>query len=429
MHVCCIYTSEFLVPAINFPEKNVYIVNEYIIFPMGILYISSAIKEAGYGTTLNYIKDSSDISLSNIIEQLKEKNTKVIAISSVCEKDYIFIKGIIKSVKQKFPNIKIIIGGQYPTLVPNEVFNNEDVDAICIGEGEIAIVEYIRQVENNNYKKTNNLWIKGNNGEIFKCDESLLIENIDSLPYPDRMGWIEANKIPIEKIISQKILVERGCNNGCIYCSHRVLSKLQKGKYLRFRDIKEIIKEIEFICKEFPNVQHINLSMDNALSNVSYFYDLINSLIVFNKNKKIKFEIMFNVIPKILSTIDGFVQLLKDVNVVKVTCALESGSFEMRKRLNRPYYTNDDIINLCKKLRAADIKIEMFFMYCYPFETEESWNQTIQCLKECKPDMFSLMWLTPFKGTVLYDKVEVIEYDNAPLEDQKRFNKLLSLLK
>lgn len=429
MHVCCIYTSEFLIQALNYGNRPVF----EEVFPMGILYISSAIKQSGYKTTVNFItnNDINNNGINNIVKQLKDNDTKIVAVSSVCENDYIFVKKILKNIKQKFPNVKVIIGGQYPTLMPNEVFNNEDVNAICIGEGEIALVEYVKQVENNSYKKTDNLWIKGNNGEIFKCDRSLVIENLDLLPYPDRIGWIKAIKISVEDVTSQKIVIERGCNNRCIYCSHKALSKVQEGKYLRFRNIKEIIKELQFVCKEFPNTQYINLSMDNALSNISYFHDLINSLMMFNKTRenKLKFEITFNVIPKIVDNIDEFIKLLKLTNIVKITCALESGSLEIRKKLNRPYYTNDDVIKLCKKLKNVNIIVNILLMYCYPFETEETWNQTIQCLKECKPDMFSLMWLTPFKGTVLYDKFGVTKYDDAPLKDKTRFDNFLYSLK
>lgn len=63
------------------------------------------------------------------------------------------------------------------------------IDALCMGAGEKAIPEYVKQVERGQYQKTDNLWIMDNNGQIIKCDRVLSTENLDELPYPDRKGW------------------------------------------------------------------------------------------------------------------------------------------------------------------------------------------------------------------------------------------------
>ncbi len=97
---------------------------------------------------------------------------------------------LVLTLKKKYREVKIIVGGPYITLHHNKVFEEmKGIDALCMGAGEKAIPEYVKQVERGQYQKTDNLWIMDNNGQIIKCDRVLSTENLDELPYPDRKGW------------------------------------------------------------------------------------------------------------------------------------------------------------------------------------------------------------------------------------------------
>ena len=42
-------------------------------------------------------------------------------------------------------------------------------------------------------------------------------------------------------------------------------------------------------------------------------------------------------------------------------------------------------------------------MYCYPFETKKTYNETINLLKECKPSLVNVSFLRPDPDTKLYN--------------------------
>jgi radical SAM superfamily enzyme YgiQ (UPF0313 family) len=71
---------------------------------------------------------------------------------------------------------------------------------------------------------------------------------------------------------------------------------------------------------------------------------------------------------------------------VAISFSIESGSLEIRNKLKRPYVTNEQIIEFCGKLHLYGIKTTIAVIYCYPFETLKTYNETIKLLQLCKPE-------------------------------------------
>ena len=400
MHVCCIYVRESLKWHIN----NLFVKRGYPdTIALGISYISSALKQQGNTTELLYYTRA--ISISNLIKRI-EKQPQLFAASITYILDYLLVCPLLKELKKRYPKVKIILGGAYPTLSAEEVIKNNDVDAVCIGEGEIAIPEYVKQVEADKFEKTNNLWIKLQNGVILKGDKNVFIEDITKLPHPDRKMWNRWINFGKE----HKLLQGRGCKYQCMYCANRSFAKISEGKYLRHREIPDIMSEIKDIQKDYPDVQSIYLEEDNSLSDVNFMTQLCNAFIEYNKTlkKPLSFSMKLNCTGVILREYRYLIDLFKKANITMVLFGLESGSLEIRKKLHRPYYTNEEMIEFCKVLRENNISILMFVMYCYPFETKKTYLETIDCLAKCKPNNITVSWLLPLEGTVfssIYDSL------------------------
>lgn len=89
---------------------------------------------------------------------------------------------LVSSVRHK--DIFTIVGGVYPTFSPEEAIASENVDLICIGEGENALVELCLKLQaNEDISDVKNLWVKVN-GKIYKNGTRKLVD-INSIPYED----------------------------------------------------------------------------------------------------------------------------------------------------------------------------------------------------------------------------------------------------
>jgi radical SAM superfamily enzyme YgiQ (UPF0313 family) len=428
VHIVCIYIKRQMLydKRLRYKEEE----EEYYVYiPMGIAYISSSLKNAGYETEIFFY----GMRQENVCNRIR-KTDKLVLLSIITELDYMLAKKIIRSIKKKNPKIKVGVGGSYPTLVPQDIMANKYVDMVCIGEGEIATLEYVKQVEKGQYHKTDNLWIRDDKGEIIRCDRSVVIEDIDSLPYPDRDGWLKNyDNINLSSLGLKKsdfircVLLERGCNNRCVYCSHNALSKKQEGKYLRYRNIDKVIEEIEYLCIHYSDIKAVSLYADNALSNIKYFMELCQKLIKFNEKRKnkIEFSISLNISREVIKYKEEIISLIKKANIVYFDTGLQSVSLDIRKKLRRPYYSNEEFEDFCYMMKLAGIKIPIDILWHPCLFNKQIYKETFMFLRKIKPYKTMFFWLVPFKGTELYkNKEKIVSYNNAKLIDKLRYNTL-----
>ena len=72
-----------------------------------------------------------------------------------------------------------------PPLNPEGVIRETCVDMVCVGEGEGAILDIATRAENKeSFENLDNIWIK-KDGEVIKPKTRPLIQDLDTLPFPD----------------------------------------------------------------------------------------------------------------------------------------------------------------------------------------------------------------------------------------------------
>ena len=114
-------------------------------------------------------------------------------------------------IKQRFPHLKIIFGGIHPTLCPEEVIACPEIDAICIGEGENALKEYLDSLKKDKEPLVDGIWFKDKNGSIVRNPMRPFQKDIDSLRFPNWDYWnmeYYIKYIDMEKI---GFISSRGC--------------------------------------------------------------------------------------------------------------------------------------------------------------------------------------------------------------------------
>ena len=402
MHVCCIYVNIACQPYDEFYNKAIF---THIQIPLGLSYIISSLKYEGYTTDLLIYNNvtRNDNFISNI-----KINPDVFAISIISPMEYNIVKeDLLPLLKKHFKNSKILVGGTAITLLSDHLCENikenmKHIDAFCFGEGEKAVVTYVKQLEQNKFTKTDNLLIKNDN-VFLKCDNIYNIENIDALPSPEIDSW---SKYCVKtKELRLQLSISRGCANQCIYCANQIFRNKTKGKYYRIRSPESIIKEIDYLYNKYKNLNFIYLQAESGVLNLPYFIDLCKVLKEYGNKigNKIKFAIAFNFMPTFNNVSVDLVKLIKQANFELLVFSIETGSLEIRKKLNRPYYSNEQLIIFCKNLREYDIKSKISIMYCYPFETKQTYYETVNLLKNCKPTSLVVSFLRPEYGTKLYD--------------------------
>ena len=72
-----------------------------------------------------------------------------------------------KEYKQK-NNIPVLAGGVFPTFAPEICSKYDLIDMVCVGEGENALIDLCKKIENKeDHLDVTNLWVK-KDGKVVK---------------------------------------------------------------------------------------------------------------------------------------------------------------------------------------------------------------------------------------------------------------------
>ena len=152
-----------------------FVTKEFDVEPLGIMYLSSVLKEAGHQVDIAIAKD--------VFTEMERFKPHIVGFSVMTGSQDIFIK-LSREIKKKF-NTLTLMGGPHPTFFP-EVIEEPGLDMICIGEGEGAMVDLANRMERGEpVTDIENLWIK-KDGNIYKNGIRPFISDLGTIPFPDR---------------------------------------------------------------------------------------------------------------------------------------------------------------------------------------------------------------------------------------------------
>lgn len=362
--------------------------------PFGISHIIAYLKKYGYDPQLIVLNKKNEMHLDQYMARF---SPRIIAFSAVAT-EYSFIAAIAQKIKRERPEIFLIAGGPHISLDPESCIADA-FDAICIGEGEMPLLELVQQLAQGlRPGGIPNLWIKqGSN--IEKNPTRPFLADLDGLPFPERQIWQEWIEHPASK---PSILVGRGCPFKCTYCSNHALSKLAPGPYVRLRSVDHIIQEIAAIAGKYPLIKEIFLEVETFGTDISWAKELCRKLGEFNQTLKepISYGTNLRITPVVPS--DDFFQELVKGNIKSLQIGLESGSEKIRRQVLGRFESNADIVKAAKLAHKHGIALYFYNMIGVPGETMADFQETVRIIRDCSPKGLFPFIFYPYPGTELH---------------------------
>jgi len=318
---------------------------------------------------------------------------------SVVESTYLLSEMLLNSIRDVKEGSKIIFGGVFAMFAFDKIIKHPLVDMVCYGEGEETIIEVCKNISQKvSLGDIGNLIVK-EDGRIFHNKRRSLVD-LNELPYLDFSVF---DKERFYKPMSGKVLkmvpVEfgRGCPYRCTYCVSPALAEAYKeyGKWFRQKDIKKIIKEIDFYTKKY-NVEYFYFISESFLSIQREIFD---EFIDYYKSVKIPF--WFNT--RIETISPDKLKKLESINCNRISIGLESGSEYIRKELLGRSYSNDYFVEKFKMLNDYNISVSINNIIGIPEETREQVFETIELNRRIKAEDFCATTFQPYHGTNLRD--------------------------
>ncbi|MFA5275754.1 MAG: cobalamin-dependent protein, partial [Candidatus Omnitrophota bacterium] len=270
-------------------------------------------------------------------------------------------------VKEFNPDIRVVFGGVHPTLCPENVISKPDVDALCMGEGELPLLMYVENINKAGFDfRIPNMWIK-DNGNIIKNKVEFLNQDLDKLPLTDKKLFYDAN--PFFQYFYY-IIHGRGCPFGCAYCVHNGLRKLYKENYIRRRSIGNVIGELIQAKKQYRFKEVHFPDAIFGTGDKKYTEDLL---------KEYRREIN---VPFKINSHSGFItedicRLLKDSKCIYVQIGVQTVDEDYRANVLQRYEDNRDHIKAAQLLNKYKLTFSLDHILNMPLEREESHKESI----------------------------------------------------
>ncbi|MBF0275195.1 MAG: B12-binding domain-containing radical SAM protein [Nitrospinae bacterium] len=325
-----------------------------------------------------------DLSLPDeisISKSLKEFCPEIVAFS-VTSGEHTLYLDCIQSIARLYPHKEnrpyIIMGGMYPIIFSEIIENNENIDAICIGEGEEKFIELLEKFESGkNYSLTENFWFRQGK-EIVKNAIVSTPLDINKLPIPDRDLFFSKSE-PMRNALQKTFLFSRGCLYSCTFCHNVYMKKVYKKGFYRNLTPEKAVQEITDTVRKYK-------------TRVLYFYDdnfhygiewLESFKTLYKKEVNLPFSCHLR-LDKFLTR--DAVSLLKEAGCYKVLSGIEAGNQTIRRKTLKRHETNDVLLEKMQLLKDFNIYSLATNIFGIPNTTFENDLETLDFNLSLKPD-------------------------------------------
>lgn len=374
---------------------------------LGIEYLSARLLQNGYRTRLfldpilfdesGFIRHrtlakwfSHD---AQIVRSIKEYKPDLICLSVLSDNYQWTCKwtSLIKA-NMKAP---IVVGGIHPSSVPESVIQNKNIDYLCVGEGDDAIVDLARVLsEKKHPRNIKNIWCK-DNGSTIQNEVRPLISDLNNLPFADKDLFY--SNIPAWNR-NYSIITSRGCPFACSYCCNNVLKSIynKEKNGLRRRSVENIIAEL-LHAKDRYAPEHI------AFIDEVFNFDK-EWLLTFLKEYRSKIALPFScfIFPDLMD--DEMARCLKKAGCDKVQMGVQMIDENKRSKLMHRNSSNTKITQCITACKEAGIYVVCDIILGFPQTDNKDLAEAVKFFGKSTPDHIEIFWLR------YYPKTEISEW-------------------
>lgn len=370
-----------------------------IYFPIWLAFATGVLEDAGHEVVLTDAP-ARGLTQKDILEMGRSIGPELIIMdtSTPSIENDIRVAGALKAI---LPNTVIVFVGTHVSALPEETLMAAPaVDAVARREYEYTLTEVASVLERSSIRKSD--IFSGIAGLSFRMDSQIVhnpdrpfISNLDELPWVSR---VYAKHLNISDYFNPNalypmvtLITSRGCPFLCRFC---VYPQTMTGRKFRVRSVEDVVEEIRYVQKTFPNAKSIFIEDDTLTVNKS-------RLIAFSE-ALIKSDVRLPFVANSRIDLDlETMQMMKKAGCQQLCVGFESGNQEILNEMRKGTKI-EQMTAFMENARKAGILIHGCFMVGFPGETNKTAEQTIQLALRLNPDTVQFYPVMVYPGTEAY---------------------------
>ncbi len=327
---------------------------------------------------------------------------------------------MVKQVREILPEARIVTGGVYSTMHPQEILEDGAADCVVRGEGEWTLKETLEALERGGDALAGVAglsWRSG--GDIHHNPDRPREREIDRFPHIYKVS--EEFRIGLRHRLLKRlnpfddyipgagILTSRGCPEECTFCLDPAIWKRQT----RFHSPGYVREVVDFCYENFTEG-------DRSF----YFGDATFAL-----NRKRLFELLdtiegvpysYNIQTRADSLTPQVLARLRELNFASVAIGAESLNDRILRDVVKKRTTREEILGAARAVKANGIRPILTFILGLPGESRDSVEETLELVRREGITDAVFFPLVVFRGTGLYH--HLLEGFTPEERDELRLN-------
>jgi len=359
--------------------------------PLGAAYCAACLSRAGFQYEIF------EISAASLAEMVRYD--PAVVLFSVYSGGQGLALAFNLEIRRRLKIISVF-GGPHPTFFP-EMVREDGVDAICRGEGEVALAEFLQR-----YREEGSIpagvanFIVRRGEEFIETPPRPLVEDLDLLPWPDRAAFIRRfPSLGAHKVKS--FLAHRGCPYRCSYCFNSDFNRLyvhHRGKIYRSRDPEKICDEIEHERRAMA-IEMVCFVDDVFTLDPSWTLDFCR---IYGRRIRLPFQAN----ARLDNLDDARIEALASAGCHLLHVGIESGDQDLRRNMLGREMSDDFIVETIGKLRRRGIKVLTENILGYPGETFAQAWETLELNLRAGPDYGNASVFMPYPRLELTERAK-----------------------
>ncbi len=313
---------------------------------------------------------------------------------------------IAERLRTEFPDLPIYGGGPQASWWGKAIFRRTKAfNALLTGEGEEAIRLLARHAlgEENLNTIPGVIYLDGS--EVREVPRTQWLD-MNDLPFPIYDEAVYPAMTGDEKIKIVVIDDSRGCPQRCGFCTHPI----ESGPRLRTADAAMLAERMEAIVEQH-GITAFRFSGSSTPGRL--MVEVADEIIARD------LKVTFTCFGHFASARPDHFERMAQAGLLAIFFGIESGCQEVLDRAVRKGIDLTRVVDTVRRAQAAGIFVVASMIVPLPFDTEETIAESLEFLKQVRPDSVPVQfpgllpgtpwWLEPEKYRIEFDPDELIE--------------------